>query len=386
MISYKRLIIICAFLGTFGGCSITVTAQSRVTSSKGIRYTYDDSDRIVAISYYGRSGLSELAAKNVSQVEGIEIIYGARLSADDVSLLSTLDTVKELSIGGNLSDEFVEIEDGLAPFGKLTRLEYLFLCKRDMHDNDLEFVAQLPHIQHLEFLGGPNSNQKNGSAVTDACAEFLRRATTLRHLCIYGGNQLSDQFVLMIARDLKNLEHLKIGSGLLTDRSLQVLAEQCGNLRWLDLYSNHFTDRGVSYLANAKKLEALWLGSTALTHECVNSISGLVELRHLELTFSTITDDDARVLAGLPALEILALRKPPLTNEQFAMFAHHPALKSAFLNGRDLSLAETIETIKTIPNLDHLSIADNKALQMSVDQFLASRNWGAEHTKSQTGG
>jgi Ran GTPase-activating protein (RanGAP) involved in mRNA processing and transport len=98
-------------------------------------------------------------------------------------------------------------------------------------------------------------------------------------------------------------------SELLTDQSLQTLANQCPNLRWLDLNSNRFTDQGVAYLANAKKMEMLWLRSTSLTDDCIKSVSGLVHLRHLELTVATIDDDCVRTLVRLPVLEILALEQ-----------------------------------------------------------------------------
>lgn len=367
-------------------CSLPVHALSQETNAKGARYTYDENDRVVAMSYYGSSGLRQSAPENVTHVESVEIVYGTTLTAVDVSFLSSLASVEELSMGGNLSDEYVEIEGSLAALAKLERLEYVFLCKRDMRDDDLEFVAKLPRIQYLEFLGGPNPWDEKGSVVTDACAESIRRAKSLRDLCIYGGNKLSDRFVSVICRDLKNLEHLDVDSGLLTDRSLHVLAEQCRNLRWLDLRSNHFTDKGVGYLASTKKLEMLWLESTSLTHDCVKSVSGLTSLRHLELTIPTITDDGVKILANLPALEILALRKPPLSDEQFAMLANHPTLESAFLNGRDLSKTKVIETIKTIPNLDHLSVGKNKAVQLAVNRFLANRKSAAGSNEPEKGG
>src|SRR5690606_17764258 len=234
--------------------------------------------------------------------------------------------------------------------------------------------AKLPRIQHLEFLGGPNPWHEEGPAVTDACADSIRRAKTLRRLCIYRGSGLSDRFISAISQDLSDLEHLSIDSELLTDLSLQLLAERCRNLQSLDLQSNHFTDGGVAALANAKELEVLWLRSASLTHKCIQSVSGLTKLRHLELTVPTIANHGVQVLASLPALEILALRQPPLADEQFARLSNHPSLQSAFLNGRDLSESVVIDTIKTIPKLEHLDVgAQNKTLQIAVNQFLGKR-------------
>jgi hypothetical protein len=333
-------------------------------------------DQFASLRYYGTNGLSKSAPQDTAILEYVEIVYGTKLTKEDVDFLSTLEPVEELSMGGNLNDEFVTIEGSLAPLAKMKNLKRVFLCKGDMRDEDLEFVGKLPVIESLEFVGNTDPRGTIGPGITDECAEHLRRATALRELCILYGDRLTDQFVSVISRDLKNLEHLDIDSELLTDRSLQMLADRCSNLRWIDMYSDHFTDEGVGYLANAKKMEMLWLGSNSLTHNCVKSVSGLIHLQHLELTVPTITDEGVQALAGLPALEILALRKPPFSDEQFALFANHPTLQSAFLNGRDLSTTKVMDVIKTIPKLNHLGVGMNPALQSSVDQFLASRKAG----------
>jgi hypothetical protein len=66
------------------------------------------------MSYYGYSGLKESAPKNVTHVKSIEIAFGTTLATEDVSFLSSLESVEGLSMGGNLSDDFVEIEGSLA--------------------------------------------------------------------------------------------------------------------------------------------------------------------------------------------------------------------------------------------------------------------------------
>lgn len=357
------------FLGAFFCCLLSTGALSQDTTQEGARGTGRD----VSLRYYGRDGLAKSAPTDTSTLRHVQIVYGTKLTANDVAFLSTLEQVEELLIGGNLSDEFVTIEGGLLPLAKMKGLRDVFLCKNDMCDEDLAFVPALSAIESLEFVGNTNPYAVDGPAVTDECAEFLRRATSLRSLYISGGLKLTDRFVAVIARDLKNLEHLDMDSELLTDQSLQHLANQCLNLKWLDLHSNQFTDQGIAYLANAKKMEMLWLRSTSLTDDCVKSVAGLVHLRHLELTVATIDDDSLRTLVGLPVLEILALRQPPLSDDQFALFAHHPTLQSAFLNGRDLSAKKVLEVIQTMPKLDHLDVGENKSLQATVKRFLASR-------------
>jgi hypothetical protein len=373
------------FLNAFLWCLLPVYARSQDSNVTGVRYTYDESDRVVAISYYGSSGLRESATKNNSHVERVEIVYGTTLTAEDVSFLSSLESVEELSMGQDLSDEFVKVEGSLASLANLKRLEYLFLCKRNIRDDDIAFVAQLPKITYLELIGGPNPGYEKGPSITDACAESIGRAKTLRGLRISGGT-LTDQFVSIISRDLKDLERLDLGSAVLTDRSLKVLSKTCKNLRVLNLHSNLLTNDGVRKLADAENLETLTIRSTSLTRDCERSISGLISLRHLEFTVPTMTDDAVKVISTLPSLETLALRETRLTNEQFAMFANHPTLNSAFLNGGDLSETNVLETIATIPKLDYLHVLENEPVQITVNRFLASRKSVSRDNKTEDGG
>jgi hypothetical protein len=277
-----------------------------------------------------------------------------------------------LSFGGNLDDEYVAIEGDLSPLGKLKRLESVFLCKRNMHDRDLEFLRELPNLKALEFLAGPNPFHENGSSVTDACAESIGQAKNLRWLEIYNGDKLSDRFIEGISQQLVELEHLHLGSDNLTDRSLQLLAKQCGNLKSIDLYSKQFTDQGVAFLASAKQLQKVWLECPLLTNESVSVLTELRDLRHLLITAPTVTNEVVEKVAKLPELQILCLRNTPLSDEQFAMFANHPKLESIFANGRNLTTENVLQVIGTMPRLEHMTLAEAKA-QISVTRFLAAR-------------
>ena len=101
------------FFGVLLWSSVPVHVLSQEMKPPGVRYTYDEINQVVAISYYGSIGLRKSAPENVSHVEAIDIAYQTTLTAEDVSFLSSLANVEELLIGGNLSDEFVEIEGSL---------------------------------------------------------------------------------------------------------------------------------------------------------------------------------------------------------------------------------------------------------------------------------
>jgi len=354
--------LIAAILG--GLCSSDSFSQE--PSSQDARTRSDKQGRIVGLTYWGQGGLRQSAPKDVSSLTNVDISYGTTLTRDDIEFLASLQNVEELSFGGNLDGEYVAIEGDLSPLGKLKRLESVFLCKRNMHDRDLEFLRELPNLKALEFLAGPNPFHENGSSVTDACAESIGQARNLRWLEIYNGDKLSDRFIEGISQQLDELEHIHLGSDNLTDRSLQLLAKQSGNLKSIDLYSKQFTDQGVAFLASAKQLQKVWLECPLLTNESVSVLTELKDLRHLMITAPTVTNE------VIPELQILCLRNTPLSDEQFAMFANHPKLESIFANGRNLTTENVLQVIGTMPRLEHMTLAEAKA-QISVTRFLAAR-------------
>jgi len=364
----NSLFLLSVFLGGFF-CN---GSFSQEPSSQDARTRSDKQGRIVGLTYLGQGGLRQSAPKDVSSLTNVDISYGTTLTREDIEFLASLQNIEELSFGGNLDDEYVAIEGDLSPLGKLKRLESVFLCKRNMHDRDLEFLRELPNLKALEFLAGPNPFHENGSSVTDACAESRGQAKNLRWLEIYNGDKLSDRFIEGISQQLEELEHLHLGSDNLTDLSLQLLAKQCGNLKSIDLYSKQFTDQGVAFLASAKQLQKVWLECPLLTNESVSVLTELKDLRHLMITAPTVTNEVIEKVAKLPELQILCLRNTPLSDEQFAMFANHPKLESIFANGRNLTTENVLQVIATMPRLEHMTLAEAKA-QISVTRFLAAR-------------
>jgi len=364
----NSLFLLSVFLGGFF-CN---GSFSQEPSSQDARTRSDKQGRIVGLTYLGQGGLRQSAPKDVSSLTNVDISYGTTLTREDIEFLASLQNIEELSFGGNLDDEYVAIEGDLSPLGKLKRLESVFLCKRNMHDRDLEFLRELPNLKALELLAGPNPFHENGSSVTDACAESIGQAKNLRWLEIYNGDKLSDRFIEGISQQLEELEHLHLGSDNLTDRSLQLLAKQCGNLKSIDLYSKQFTDQGVAFLASAKQLQKVWLECPLLTNESVSVLTELKDLRHLMITAPTVTNEVIEKVAKLPELQILCLRNTPLSDEQFAMFANHPKLESIFANGRNLTTENVLQVIATMPRLEHMTLAEAKS-QISVTRFLAAR-------------
>lgn len=353
---------------------LAVCCLSQAAVSQDVQLERNEQGEVVSARYGGKLGLRATQLRQYPRLKTLYVDYGLTLTADDLEYLATLQSLQEIEFGfAGVSSEYVTIDADLAPLAKLKQLQSIQLCKQQMQDDDLKFVAALPRLEYLEFNADTNPEGDRGPVVTDRAAEYLGKAPALKHLIIDGFPNLSDKFVDQVTAGVPGLEHFDVTSPALTDESLRLLAARCEKLRWLDIGSPQFTDDGVRHLAAAKNLEMLWLESEQLTKGCVAAVAELKKLRQLELTVPTIDDQGVRTLAALPQLEILALRRPPLTDEQFARFRQHATLQSAFLNGSQLSEEETLQTVAALPRLRHLTLDGNERLQAAVGQVLAKR-------------
>lgn len=348
-------------------------AFSQNLSEPGFRFHRNRSGQVTSVQYWGDSGLRTAKLHDLPKLSSLEIVYGTTLTADDLDYLSSLTRLEGIQIGQEIIDSPVNIKGDLSVLGKLKSLDWVHLCKHDIEDADLKFIALLPNITHLEFNADSDFGG-GGSTVSDRCAHHLCGAKTLESIYIQGYGKLTDEFVSAVSNGLPNLEHLNLSCPSLTDASLGFLATRCEKLKWLDLSSNQFTDQGIQHLSTVKNMEMLWINSSALTSKCIESVAPLKKLRHLELTVPTVTDKTFQILADLKALEIIALRQPSLTDSQFEMLENHPKLESGFLNGESMSVENTVRVISTIPNLKHLNVgAKNPDLQAAVNRALKTK-------------
>ncbi len=354
-------------------CAISFAAWAQESVRQGFYFVYDDDHRVVSVGYHGSSGLRSAQLDQFPRLERVDISYGTVLTYDDIAYLSTLSNLAELAIGQDTIDTPLQIESDLLPLRNLKSLEFLHLCKHDIQDDDLRFVAALPNLRGLRFNASGELDSRRYS-VTDRCADYLAQATTLEAVWVGGCWQLTDDFVSRLTTGTRDLMDIDLHSPHLTDESLRLLAERCKNLRCIDMGSDHFTDAGVKHLSSLKTLKQLSLASPQLTHACIESIAELEQLSSFGLTVPEITDEGVQTIAGLSELASLHLGGPPLTDSQFAMFRHHPTLESAFINGIQLSEQELLDTVGTIPNLMHLDVGrGNPHLQAVVKREMDRR-------------
>lgn len=365
------------------------TAVAQSFAEDGFRLFKNDDNQVVAATYHSERGIMHLIHRGRADwhdfieparlskypnLESVKYDYGHVLTAEHLSYIGAQQNLKEIELGFvGVNSEYVTIQGDMLTLGRLKRLERIHLSKEKMIDADLQFIASLPKIKHLAFNANTTPWEKEGPRCTDRCADYLKQATTLETLWVHDATDLTDEFVSKLTEGLANLEHLDLSSPKLTDESLRLLAERCKKLNWLNIGSERFTDAGVLHLGKATNLKMLWLRSRLLSNKSIRHIKQLSQLQHLELTVPSVNDDDVQVLANFRELEILALRTPALTDQQFAMFRNHPRLKSAFINGSQLSHGEMMKVIQSIPNLEHLEVGGNAALQSQVSEALARK-------------
>ncbi|MFO0911854.1 MAG: hypothetical protein U0795_02770 [Pirellulales bacterium] len=336
----------------------------------------DTDNRVVGVDYFGEAGLRAAQLEKLPHLQIVSIIYGSTLTADDIAYLSTLSGVSELNIGGLTIDPPVEIKSDLKPLEGMKGLEFVHLCKHDIKDDDLQFVAALPKLADIEFNGRGDGLYWQHS-VTDQCADHLVKAKGLKGVWIDGYGPLTDNFLEKLTAGLPGLVGLHMGSPQLTDESLRLLATRCKHIEHLNMRSDRFTDNGIQHLVSAQRLQSLWLEADLLTGRCVEPIGQLKSLNHLGLSIRNISDEGVQALAGLKNLQILSLRKPELTDAQFAKFRGHDTLEVAYINGKSLSIDRTLETIAAMSSLRMLEVEtgvlEPNELQKAVNRALSGR-------------
>ena len=59
-----------------------VQVSAQVAEPEGVQYRRDEKGRVVALNYWGTSGL--VVPKDITQLENVYIAYGTKLSTDDM--------------------------------------------------------------------------------------------------------------------------------------------------------------------------------------------------------------------------------------------------------------------------------------------------------------
>jgi Leucine-rich repeat (LRR) protein len=244
-------------------------------------------------------GLERLTESGLARLEGLTQLR--RVDFDDMELTGSmlrhlnhstqLEALKvfEDRVKGGITDE------GLPPFGAMTRLRVLSLWCHRITGSCLEPLRGSRSLEELEFSGSPLST---------AGFENIGAITNLKSL-YFNQVDVSD-------RNLSDLRHLTGLTSLtlrnnrsgITDAELIHLSGMT-RLEWLDLAGCKITGRGLASLKNMTQLKRLCLGWTQVDDSGLEVIAGFPELRELELHQTKITDLGLVHLRGLKNLREL---------------------------------------------------------------------------------
>lgn len=147
-------------------------------------------------------------------------------------------------------------------------------------DAGMAAFANLPDIEEITFMWGPNSAKKFNRSITDACFTHLSALKKLRNL------QLSSTSVRGAALSklsaAENLTVLNLAMCALTEEGLTQIS-RLTNLKQLWIWGNRVTDDQLAHLKPLTNLELLDLNGVGINGEGLVHIMGMTKLRDLNV-------------------------------------------------------------------------------------------------------
>lgn len=135
------------------------------------------------------------------------------------------------------------------------------LSNKDITDDDLKELAELPRLENLDLSNTPISN---------AGLEHLRKIPNLKFLSLWNTN-IDDDGLKHLAVH-KNLFALILDGTEVTDVGLSYLQELTELDEWFGLCDTHVTDQGIQCLTRLTKLKQLNVRRTNVTSAGVDML------------------------------------------------------------------------------------------------------------------
>lgn len=261
----------------------------------------DARGNIVEATFLGPDALRRHSADGTLQVQdfatwsqlqdstwlrSITIPWVAKIESSDIDQIRGLSALSELRIGtAAISSEFVECQKLTSALCELRSLERIELCKRDLSDDELAFVPNLPKLTEFEFNADNYSAPDHGPFITDRCVIHLARSTSLRSISIHEARHLSSNFVAMLTSGLPSLERLELsGYDSIDDDGIHALAKHA-RLRELALPDLRLSDERLRAFRNHVSLETLQVDGRDLSESTVLEVlSKLPHLKHFRVS------------------------------------------------------------------------------------------------------
>ncbi len=222
------------------------------------------------------------------------------------------------------------------------QLTHLSIVSSDIAKTNLDWVAQLPHLQYLSFADNELTSIAPFTQLKDL------KGVDLSH------NPIQD-FSLM--ENFKNLEYLRLSACKMSDvNGLSGLTQ----LQYLDLSDNPIED--ISPLQNLSQLTELKLYNNRL--EDIGPLRSLTRLQSLSLARNEYLNDISP-LKGLTKLEDLDLSNNYIADAQY--LGQLTELQNVMINWNQI---RDIDFVKHLPKLTHLNLRNNQIEDISPVRHL----------------
>jgi len=175
------------------------------------------------------------------------VLAGHKMTKAEMACLVKARNLKTLTLGH--APEGLEINaDVLTMVKTFSELECVWLCKKELADDDLLVFTDLKNLKWL-YIEGSNwiaGGETSKYGLTDKAAQYFKKMPALQSLEIKGDTELSDKFVSEIATSM-NLSSFSLSSNKISDVSIDRLG-QMKSLREIELSSKQFTAIGTASL------------------------------------------------------------------------------------------------------------------------------------------
>lgn len=333
-------------------------------------------------SFSGR-GLAGLAG--LKQLKSLAI--SSRVSPDALKHIKALTSLEYLNISGKeLTDDKLEIvgqmpwltqlsiaqlsrTQSLRYIAKLKSLRYLNLqAVRDRRlDENLKYISDLTELEEVNF---------ENSLIGDAGLAHMRNMKKLRKLDLFSNpstGRITENGLAHLTH-LIALEDVRLPSTTVTDKGLGYLAK-LDSLRRVNLWSRHLTDRGLAVVAQMRSLEDVDLSCSNITDAGLASLCRGTGFKSLSISQCKVTDAGLAKVANLESLEYFALAHIPIRGAGLSALKHCPSLKEVSLRFVEIQ-GDPIEHIAGIPTLERLrfSYVDAPITDESLQQLSKLMN------------
>jgi hypothetical protein len=172
--------------------------------------------------------------------------------------------------------------------------------------------------------------------------------------------QVTDAWLEQLSH-CKTLRKLSLSNCAITNAGLAALKHLTA-LEELNLTLTSVSDEGLAHLAPLTELRVLGLASTQCTGSGFSKLRHLRKLENVNLHFTPVNDQGLQELASLPIAGRLWFAHTHFTDAGAAHLGALRQLRACGMGSRTAgSSGEAVAVLRTLPNLEDLTLMDNQA-------------------------